>query len=186
MNQAQGVFYRADRGVDTRITVTEDRRIPPPQKTQRSVAEVLRRKAAAERTTFVIQCLAAVLVGTVLAGLASWAFLRRLLLIGVAAGALLASGCSSVQVAEADIYQALVVADEGVTWAAGHETEIKTAIKTAMAVDPKNQTLQNAGTKALTAVDNGDLGAAFTFVRSARVVFSPAPTPVAAQAPSGQ
>jgi hypothetical protein len=163
----------------------------PSEHTRRSMAAAERRRVAADRTSFVVKSLIVVIAGVILMGLASWALLRRLSLLCLLAGLLLVSGCTAQQVQDAEtrVYQALVAADDGVTWAVGHEAEIKLALQKAASMDPENKTLQSAVSKATIAIDNGDLGAAQAFTRSARIVFSPAPvpgTPATGSFPSGQ
>lgn len=143
--------------------------------TRRSLEAEARRKAAAARTTRLVLAMAGVLAFAAVVVVSGLAYLKRFSLLSVVLAALALGGCKSVS--EADVYRALVVADDGVTWAAGHEAEISDAVAKAAALDPSDKTLQSAAAKAQAALKNGDLGAAQAFVRSTRIVFSPAPTP---------
>jgi hypothetical protein len=173
----------------------------PSAHAQRSIAEGERlkaaRRAAVERQGRLIKagivalaCLAVAAHGPLLlAARALRAWLGGVLVLALVLG----SGCTSAQAqadlaaVEADVHAGLAYADEGLTWASDNSPQLVAAIQTAAAKDPTNKLLQSVATKAVTAINAGDLTTAKALVHAGSVATTPvAAAPVSAPVTSGQ
>jgi hypothetical protein len=173
----------------------------PSAHAQRSIAEGERlkaaRRAAVERRGRLIKagvvalaCLAVAAHGPLLlAARALRAWLGGVLVLALVLG----SGCTSAQAqadlaaVEADVHAGLAYADEGLTWASGNAPQIVAAVQAAAAKDPSNKLLQSVATKAVTAINAGDLTTAKALVHAGSVATaSVGSVAVAAPVTSGQ